>query len=139
MARGIQRREVMRVFHQDLFGSLGMGKTVESSLLQTWDQTRGFGGGKWSEGLKLTYLLSWPSCFSGRLALWVPRGCLLVLGGCAGKGQWNEGRERRLEEAVCVIHGDGGREEGKVQQVFYCRAGAKIGGLDLEKRRERER
>lgn len=80
MARGIQRREVRRVFHHDLFASLGTGKTVESSLLQTWDQTRGFGE-KESEGLKLTYLLSWLSCFSGRLAWWLPRECLLMLGG----------------------------------------------------------
>lgn len=80
MARGIQRREVMRVFHHDLFASLGTGKTVESSFLQTWDQTRGFGE-KESEVLKLIYLLSWLSCFSGRLAWWLPRECLLVLGG----------------------------------------------------------
>lgn len=111
MVRGAQRREVTRVFHQDLFGSLGTGKAMESSLLQTWDQTRGFGREKGSEGLKLTHLLSWPSCFSGRLAWWVSRECLLVLG--AGRGQWNEGSGRRLEEAVCVVHGDGGREEGE--------------------------
>lgn len=53
-----------------------------------------------------------------------------------GSGQWNEGRGRRLEEAVCVIHGDGGREEGKVQQVFCCR-GDKIGDW-IWRRGERE-
>lgn len=127
MARGIQRREVMRVFHHDLFASLGTGKTVESSLLQTWDQTRGFGGEKESEVLKLTYLLSWLSCFFWQACLVGSQGMPAGVGGLEEDNGMKEGEEGwRKRSGLCDSWrwGQGGREGA---QMFCCRAGDKIG------------
>lgn len=38
--------------------------------------------------LKLAFLPCWPTCFSGRLGLWVPTESLLKLG---GRDEWKEG------------------------------------------------
>ena len=46
-----------------------------------------------NKDLKLAYLLSWPTCFPGRIGWWVPRECLPV-GGWDNRMNGEEGWRR---------------------------------------------
>lgn len=75
------------------------------------------------------HIFSQLTCFCGRSGLWVPREYLLEL----GTGIKESEREVKRGKSVRST-GDGGK---KLQQVFYCRARDKTGGLDLEEQMER--
>lgn len=49
-----------------------------------------------NEDLKLSYLLSWPACFSGRLAWWVGNVCWV--------GGWDNGMSLKFRREICVIY-----------------------------------
>lgn len=75
------------MFYQDLLSPLGM-RTEDDDWSQqvvyyrAGNETRGLDLEKRRKckDLKLVYLLSWPTCFSGRLDWQIPRECMLSFG-----------------------------------------------------------
>ena len=74
-----------RVFYQNLLIPLRMQHSENSHNRRSSTELRmkqeiGLEGRRKSEDLKPAYMLHWPTCFSGSLGLWVPKGCFLELG-----------------------------------------------------------
>jgi hypothetical protein len=98
------------VFHQDLLSPLGIGTESEKRLQQVVcyrfeDGTLDMEKRRENKDLKLTCLLSWPTCFSIRLARWVPKESLLELG------------SRMIGSMARKFRGD---LHNLVEMSFYC-------------------
>lgn len=77
----------MKQILMDLLSPLEMGAESEERAQQvacyrTADETRGLflEERRENKDLKFGYILSWPTCFSGRIGWWAPGECLLELG-----------------------------------------------------------